>query len=351
MVKPLICLDCAMAAITKTLSDTQSSGHLRAFDPARDLRQVADLVELCFADTLDQEGRSYLHHMRSAARNTRYLRWSGMLSQSGALPPYGFVWEKDNQIIGNLTLIPYPSLRHNYYLIANVAVHPIYRRHGIARSLTEAAINYARRRGAQAAWLHVRPENTAALNLYRSLGFSERGSRTTWHSQPATGVNRVEQPRFTPVQENPMGIKIVPRRATDWQTQRHWLNQVYPPHIAWQLPLQMQSLRPGVLGFLYRFINDLHLRHWSAVRDGRLIGVVTWQASLSYTDHLWLAVNPAVDETAVAPLLNHVRRCTSPRRVLSLEYPSDRARQDIQSAGYVEHQTLVWMSLDLASGA
>ncbi len=340
-----------MAAIAKILSDSQDNAHLRPFDPARDLKQVADLVELCFADTLDQEGRSYLRHMRAAARNPRYLRWSGMLSGNGALPPFGFVWEEDNQIIGNLTLIPYPSLRQNYYLIANVAVHPIYRRHGIARSLTEAAINYARKRGAQTAWLHVRPENTAALNLYRSLGFRERDSRTTWHSQTETTVDRLEPPRFTPVLENPMGIKIVPRRATDWQTQRHWLKQVYPPHIAWQLPLRMQSLRPGVLGFLYRFFNDLHLRHWSAVRDGRLIGVITWQASLSYTDHLWLAVNPAVDETAVAPLLSHVRRYASPKRVLSLEYPSDRARQDIQSAGYVEHQTLVWMSLDLDSSA
>lgn len=339
-----------MAAITKTLTDTQSESHLRPFDPSRDLRQVADLVELCFADTLDQEGHSYLRRMRAAANNPVYLRWSGIFSGSGALPPYGFVWEEDNQVIGNLTLIPYPSLRRNYYLIANVAVHPIYRRHGIARSLTEAAINYARKRGAQAAWLHVRPDNHAARQLYLSLGFRERGSRTTWHTQSEAVGEKLTQPHFTPVLGNSMGVKILPRRAADWQTQRLWLKQVYPSHIAWQLPLRMQSLRPGVWGLIYRLFNDIHLRHWSAVRDGRLIGVLTWQASYGYTDHLWLAVNPAVDETAIAPLLSHARQAISPRRMLSLEYLSERARQDIQSAGFVEHQTLIWMSLDLNPG-
>jgi ribosomal protein S18 acetylase RimI-like enzyme len=340
-----------MTAITKSMPDVIASGKLRPFDPARDLRQVADLVELCFADTLDQEGHSYLRHMRAAARAPGYMRWAGMFSGSSATPPFGFVWEEDGQVIGNLTLIPYLSLKHNYYLIANVAVHPIYRRQGIARSLTEAGVNYIRRRGAQAAWLHVRAENAAAGSLYRSLGFNERASRTTWHNQPETSADRIAQPHDASLSENQMGIKIVPRRSEDWQTQRLWLRKVYPPQIAWQIQLRMRSVRPGFWGFIYRLFNEMHLRQWSAIRDGRLIGVITWQASLSYADHLWLAVNPEVDETAVAPLLSFVRKHSSPKRVLSLDYPSEHARQDIQSAGYAEHQTLVWMSLDLSASA
>lgn len=340
-----------MTAIIKSMSDVSTNGKLRPFDPTRDLRQVADLVELCFADTLDQEGHSYLRHMRAAANSPGYIRWANIFSANSATPPFGFVWEEAGQVIGNLTLIPYPSLKHNYYLIANVAVHPIYRRQGIARSLTEAGINYIRRRGAQAAWLHVRAENAAAGNLYRSLGFRERGSRTTWHSQPETSVERIVQPQNTPLPQNQMGIKVLPRRSADWQSQRLWLNKIYPSQIAWQMQLRLRSVRPGVWGLLYRLLNDLHVKNWSAVRDGRLIGAITWQASLSYVDHLWLAVNPEIDETAVAPLLSYVRRHTSPKRVLSLDYPSDHARQEIQSAGYVEHQTLVWMSLDLNASA
>jgi hypothetical protein len=47
-----------MAAITHPT--TTSSSHLRAFDVRHDLDAVADLVEVCFADTLDADGRRYI---------------------------------------------------------------------------------------------------------------------------------------------------------------------------------------------------------------------------------------------------------------------------------------------------
>jgi len=34
-----------------------AEGHLRRLDMRRDLEKVADLVELCFYDTLDPEGK------------------------------------------------------------------------------------------------------------------------------------------------------------------------------------------------------------------------------------------------------------------------------------------------------
>ena len=45
-----------MAAITKTIASSSTDSQLRPFDARRDLGAVADLVELCFADTLDSEG-------------------------------------------------------------------------------------------------------------------------------------------------------------------------------------------------------------------------------------------------------------------------------------------------------
>ena len=147
---------------------------------------MADLVELCFADTLDQEGYNYLRQMRAAASSSSYWRLVDLVSERNSMPLNGFVWEEDGVVVGNLSLIPYAGLAYSYYLIANVAVHPEYRRRGIARRLTTAAIEQARRRRAQSVWLHVRAENNAANDLYRSLGFVERASRTTWHSKPDT---------------------------------------------------------------------------------------------------------------------------------------------------------------------
>ena len=96
-----------MSTAAKLLSSAPQSGNLRPFNVARDLKQVADLVELCFADTLDYDGQRYLRQMRSAARNPGYLRWAGLIAERAPLPLSGYVWVEDGQLVGNLTLIPY----------------------------------------------------------------------------------------------------------------------------------------------------------------------------------------------------------------------------------------------------
>jgi ribosomal protein S18 acetylase RimI-like enzyme len=336
-----------MTSISEVMSGAEKSGRLRPFDPRRDFTRVADLIELCFADTLDQEGQSYLRHMRAAAHRHGVFRWPGLLAERGPLPLNGFIWEEDNQIVGNLTLIPYINFGHRYYLIANVAVHPDSRRQGIARNLTLAAIDYVRQRGIRRLWLHVREENGAPRRLYQSLGFIEKSSRTTWHSNLETSADLMVSHNGSLPTDNELAVKISSRRAADWPVQQLWLKKLYPAHLTWHLSLRLPALRPGIWGFLYRLFNELHLRHWSAWREEHLIGTVTWQSTFSFNDFLWLAVDPQGDETAVAPLLAHVRRYSSPRRTLALDYPSGQAVQEIRSAGFHEHQTLVWMEKSL----
>ena len=68
------------------------------------------------------------------------------------------------RIVGNLSLIPFVRRGHVVYLIANVAVHPDYRRRGIARQLTQTALDYLRQRGVSSAWLQVRDDNPVGLS-------------------------------------------------------------------------------------------------------------------------------------------------------------------------------------------
>lgn len=339
-----------MTAITETMSGAENSGCLRPLDPRRDINRVADLIELCFAETLDEEGHGYLRHMRAAAQRGVAFRWSGGLLEGGTMPLNGFVWEEDNRVVGNLTLIPYVNLSRRYYLIANVAVHPAYRRRGIARSLTQAAIDHVRRRGAQTVWLHVRAENEAACNLYHSIGFIRRSSRTTWHNKPETSADLLVQLAGSLPAGNNREVQITSRRSVDWPVQQIWLKKLYPAYLTWHLSLRPPALRPGFWGFIYRLFNEMHMRHWSAWREDRLIGTLTWQATFGYHDLLWLAVDPDGDGTAIQPLLAHVRRFSSPRRTLALDYPSGQAVEAIQAAGFGLHQTLVWMSMDLSGG-
>jgi GNAT superfamily N-acetyltransferase len=121
-------------------------GHLRKLDVRRDLEAVADLVEVCFADTLDADGRRYLRQMRDTAQRSQLLRWTNALNEYSPHPMTGYVWEEDGQIIGNLSLIPFRSKGERCYLIANVAVDPLQRDRVIARALTVAALEHSRNR-------------------------------------------------------------------------------------------------------------------------------------------------------------------------------------------------------------
>lgn len=321
-----------MTTITQKLTLSGKPDFLRAFDSQRDLRQVADLVELCFADTIDADGKRYLQQMRFAADNPRYLRWATSVVDITSLPSAGYVWEQDGKLVGNLSLIPFSVHGDRFYLIANVAVHPEYRKRGIARMLTAHGIEHARKRGAKATWLHVREENEAANQLYRSLGFEERGRRTTWYSQP----------EVPPAPVDPQ-IKLGPRRSQDWKSQKAWLVNTYPPELIWHMPLKLIDLRPGIAGALYRFFTQLQIRQWTASQNGQLLGALSRVASTSHADHLWLAAWPEKEDHAAAALLSHARQQLGTRRTLSMDYPAGRATQAIQQAGFSAHQTLVWM--------
>ncbi len=65
--------------------------------------------------------------------------------------------------------------------ITNIAVTPSYRGRGIGRMLLLGLIRRAVALGADRMTLEVRPSNQPARNLYRSLGFVDRGRRKGYY--------------------------------------------------------------------------------------------------------------------------------------------------------------------------
>ncbi len=310
---------------------------LRPFDVSRDLNPVADLIELCFAETLGDDGHRYLRQMRTAARNPRFLRWALTVSDYVSLPLSGFVWEENGQVVGNLSLIPFNSSKERVYLIANVAVHPHYRRMGIARTLTESALDLAtRRKRFDTVWLHVRSDNPPAIQLYQSMGFQERGRRTSWRKGPD----------FWPEEAVP-GVRLVSRRASHWRAQRRWLRELYPQELQWNMAINVSRMRPGLGGLLYRLLTGTQLHQWSAVQDNKLLGVLSWQRSGGPFDHLWLAAPPEGEPLAAKALLGPLNRLVTARRTLALEFPAGCAEPELQAAGFTVDQTLIWMRQSL----
>jgi len=65
--------------------------------------------------------------------------------------------------------------------ILNVAVHPQMRQQGIGKRLMQHALAEARAKNVQVITLEVRRSNTAALSLYRGLGFRAIGIRPNYY--------------------------------------------------------------------------------------------------------------------------------------------------------------------------
>ena len=147
---------------------SSTTGNVRPLNILRDLPRVADLIELCFANSMDSDGQSYVRQMRRASRDASFMRWATNAIESASMPLSGFVWEQDGRIIGNASLVPFRHKGKRIYLIANVATHPEHRRKGIARALTEHVMQHARQRGADELWLHVQRTTPARFKCIQT---------------------------------------------------------------------------------------------------------------------------------------------------------------------------------------
>lgn len=67
--------------------------------------------------------------------------------------------------------------------ILKIAVAPEWRCRGIATVLMEKSLGLADTKGCGSAYLEVRPGNSAAVRLYRKLGFQLVGKRTNYYSE------------------------------------------------------------------------------------------------------------------------------------------------------------------------
>ena len=81
--------------------------------------------------------------------------------------------------------------------IENIAVEPGLRRLGVARELILAFAEKSREAGAANCYLEVGEHNVAARELYRSLGFSNHGSRPKFYSDNEDAIlMRARNTRF-----------------------------------------------------------------------------------------------------------------------------------------------------------
>ena len=126
---------------------------------AEHVPQVAQLEKLCFADP-----------------------WSEMsiASELQNLWAYWLVAVKDDMVVGYIG----SQSTIDETDVMNVAVHPDWRRQGIAEQLIENLIEELKKRGSHALMLEVRASNAPAISLYEKMGFRQVGLRKNYYRNP-----------------------------------------------------------------------------------------------------------------------------------------------------------------------
>jgi tRNA threonylcarbamoyl adenosine modification protein YeaZ/ribosomal-protein-alanine acetyltransferase len=145
-------------------SSTPFEGHSRTIERVtspEDLDAVATLEAACFTNPWTRE------MLEREVRESDVARVYVLRDPGGPVLAFCSCWVIQDELHIN-----------------TIAVDPIRRRGGLATSLMRQVMAEAVRSGATRATLEVRASNEPARRLYAALGFSERGVRPRYYSQP-----------------------------------------------------------------------------------------------------------------------------------------------------------------------
>lgn len=241
---------------------------LRPLDPSRDFSQLADVIEVAFAEEMSPGAEVVMRDLRMMARMRPVFWLFSHITPSTMADSFGgYVWEEDGQVVGNTTLTRLDEMG-SQWIISNVAVLPDYRRRGIAKALVVAAMQQARERGGQRVMLHVRSDNDAARLLYEALGFRFVESSTELFA-PTIHRNELYAPEGVTVRE-----PVVER----WQEAYELARATIPSAVQMLRPLRPAAYRVREPSVGEKFRVALGLPHrerlWCEL-EGHVVALMT----------------------------------------------------------------------------
>lgn len=316
-----------------TPSQTQSGP--RPINPGRDIPQVLRLLELVFGAAMDEEGRRAF--VGTQMNPPAFLWRFNPIASRLAL---GFVWEQDGMVVGNVTLL---TTKHpKRYLIVNVAVHPDYRRQGIAHELMLYVAARVTERGGNQILLQVEKDNEPALELYKTLDYDLLGTMTAWYSS-------VARLRVVETAANPPIRKL---RGKEWQAAFRLDQMSLHPDLNWPELPDPNLYRSSWLRDLGDAINGRRAETWVAANGrNQLTGLAHIASEWSRTHLIWLRVHPSWRGQLERPLMAHLTHELKyyPRRNIRIDHPDedDVMGQLLREANFQPRRSLTHMRLDL----
>lgn len=260
-------------ALSTTRKQLPQSDGLRSVNLRTDLGELADLIELVFADSMDENGRAAIREMRYLSHLGAGLALVGRLNEMMLGISMGYVWIEGGKLVGNVSIYPARWSRNvgEAWMIANVGVHPDYRGRGIARQLMQASIDTIRRKGATHAILQVDYENVPAITLYESLDFVRERAFTVWTRSPFLGAPSLRQTEH---------LHITHPRRSEWQAEYSLAQELRPNErggLGWLKPLEEGLFRPSIMRQLQALVSlNTHERLIIRSEDEQRILASVW---------------------------------------------------------------------------
>ena len=310
----------------------------------RDTSQVVELLAVAF-DLPLRRAHNYYQLVPEFGYGALVNRLKGQ-----AIHPPGFVWEENGRIVANVSFIPTNTM--GYYFIANVGVHPNFRRQGIAYRLMEETIQWARQHHEQSLFLQVDEKNIGAIHLYEALGFDHMGAVTTWRNAEDGYPPRLTMP---PLRRNPdefEGFTIQPLGAEQWREAYALDTRILGREFGVPSLLKPDLYKRSWRNWWQDFLLGTSSENWAAVTPSHeLIGLAQIKSEWARPHTLKLRLHPDWQERATRPLLAKLLRRLRylGRANISLPHPTaDATAHNLFSeARLIAHQTLLFMRLDL----
>lgn len=303
------------------------------------------LLNLVFRSSIDNDARHSLNRMSLAQQPWFLLRLRQWYD--GVVP--GYVWEESGSIVGNVSVLT--TKKKGRFLVANVAVHPQFRRQGIAQNLMETVVKQVRERGGRELLLQVRQDNEAAIGLYESIDFQQVGSMTSWYAS-------FRHFRLLPASVSAQSpdhsgdFFIRPLRREEWRKAYELDTAVVHPDLNWPEPLPKDHYRGGLWRWFNNVINARQAETWVAEgQEGQMAGLASIQSEWGRMHTLVLRSLPAwrgaVEQPLLAKLLRRLQHMY--RRNIRIDHPAadDVAGELLRRANFVPRRTLTTMALTL----
>jgi mycothiol synthase len=305
-----------------------------------DLNELLDVTKESFAEEFEVSGfdPERVKEMVSRMFGIFGRLLLGFLKLLGKEPMKIFVAEIDKKVVG-MTMV---NNRRKVGYIANVMVHPEYRRRGIAKKLMENTLSYIQKKRNKAI-LHVISTNTPAKNMYTKLGFKKFENI----SYLTGDIDSLSKPKINEE------INVRSFQKNDLDAVYNLIKTSEDPDHLKVFDFRKSDLQDSLLQRLMRFSKQEKL---VTTKDGKILGYVqthcTTPKEAGHIDNLNVypeRKSSGIGEALITAALEEIRQCGAKGIVATVSTSKQELIEIMTNLGFKKYLEMEGMFLEFES--